>query len=74
MQYYPMGHRPRKLSVIGAMKDIQDYKIAKARADEAPTLVERARLQLEHDKKALPLDLKLKSQAVAEGDSVLLEW
>jgi len=46
-----MQIRPsRKLSVIGAMKDIQAYKLMKAKVAEAPTLLERAKLELEHDK------------------------
>jgi len=64
-----MEIRPsRKLSVIGAMKDIQDYKIMKSKADMAPTLVERAKLELEWDKEDRPDDLKLKKQSIKKGE------
>ena len=64
-----MQLRPsRPLSVIGAMKDIAEYKITKAKADEAPTLVERAKLQLEWDKEDRPYDLSLKKQSVKKGE------
>jgi len=64
---------PRKLSVIGAMRKIADYKTARAQADAAPDIVERARLNLEHDRKTLPLDLKLKEQAVERGEELSFE-
>ena len=63
-----MGHQRSKLSVVGAMKDIQDYKIMKAKADMAPTLVERAKLELEWDKEDRPDDLKLKKQSIKKGE------
>ena len=67
MQYYPMGHRPQKLSVTRAMKDIADYKITKAKADMAPTLVERAKLQLEWDKQDRPYDFAMKKNEAKKG-------
>jgi hypothetical protein len=64
-----MEIRPsRKLSVIGAMKDIQDYKIMESKADMAPTLVERAKLELDWDKQDRPDDLKLKKQSIKKGE------
>lgn len=50
-----MHHKPRKLSVIGAMKGIQEYKIMKAQADLAPTLAEKTKTMWEYQKKALPV-------------------
>ena len=50
------------------MKDIQDYKIMKSKADMAPTLVERAKLELEWDKEDRPDDLKLKKQSIKKGE------
>ena len=56
-----MQLRPSKsLSVIGAMKDIADYKIMRAKADMAPTLAERAKLQFEWEKEDRPTNLKIK--------------
>ena len=63
-----MGHRPQKLSVTRAMKDIADYKITKAKADMAPTLVERAKLELDWDKQDRPYDLKIKKQSIKKGE------
>ena len=50
MQYYPIHHKRSKLSVVGAMKDIQEYKLMKAKADLAPTLAEKAKTMWEWEK------------------------
>jgi len=60
-----MQIRPsRPLSVIGAMKDIQDYKIMKAKADMAPTLAERAKIEWDWKKQDRTRDIEMKDEAL----------
>lgn len=67
MQYYPIHHKRSKLSVIGAMKDIQDYKIAKSQADLAPTIAEKTKTMWDWQKKDRARDIQIKETALEAG-------
>lgn len=67
MQYYPMGFRPKELSVRTAMKEIAESKVAMAQADMAPTLVEKTKKLWEWEQKDRPLTRELKEQAITKG-------
>jgi len=67
MQYYPIGFRPKELSVRTAMKEIAESKVAMAQADMAPTLVEKTKKLWEWEQKDRPLTRELKEQTVTKG-------